>query len=64
MRVLGPSKAVLGRINGKYRYKLIIKTKNTKFFRDYISKVYARMFEYKNFSNVSIYIDINGDIGL
>lgn len=64
MRVLGPSKAVLGRINGKYRYKLIIKTKNTKAFRDYISKVYARMFEYKNFSNVSIYIDINGDIGL
>lgn len=64
MRVLGPSKAVLGRINGKYRYKLIIKTKNTKCFRDYISKVYSRMFEYKNFSNVSIYIDINGDIGL
>lgn len=64
MRVLGPSKAVLGRINGKYRYKLIIKTKNTKSFREYISKVYAKMFEYKNFSNVSIYIDINGDIGL
>lgn len=64
MRVLGPSKAILGRINGKYRYKLIIKTKNTKCFREYISKVYSRMFEYKNFSNVSIYIDINGDIGL
>ncbi len=64
MRVLGPSKAVIGRINGKYRYKLIIKTKNTKTFREYISKVYAKMFEYKNFSNVSIYVDINGDIGL
>ncbi len=64
MRVLGPSKAILGRINGKYRYKLIIKTKNTKTFREYISKVYAKMFEYKNFSNVSIYVDINGDIGL
>ncbi|MBP0960253.1 MAG: primosomal protein N' [Oscillospiraceae bacterium] len=64
MRVLGPSKAILGRINGKYRYKLIIKTKNTKCFREYISKVYSRMFEYKNFSNVSIYVDINGDIGL
>ncbi|MGN0654743.1 MAG: primosomal protein N' [Oscillospiraceae bacterium] len=64
MRVLGPSRAVLGKINGKYRYKIVIKTKNTESFRKYIGSVYARMFEYKNFSNVSVYIDINGDIGL
>ncbi len=64
MRVLGPTKASFGRINGKTRYKIIIKTKNTAKFRKYMSDIYVSTSKYKNFSNVSMYVDINGEIGL
>ncbi len=64
MRVLGPTRAAIGKINGKYRYKIIIKAKNTPTFRKYISDVYTATAGYKNFSNVSVYVDINGEIGL
>ena len=37
--VLEPVPCVYGRINGKYRYQLVIKCKNTKPYRDLIHAV-------------------------
>lgn len=64
IRVLGPTKCIYEKINGKYRYRIIIKCKNNQMFRDYIGNIYKSAFKLKEFSNVQITLDINGDIGL
>jgi len=64
IRVLGPSKCIYEKINGKYRYRIIIKCKNNQMFRDYISNIYKTAFKMKEFANVQTTLDINGDIGL
>jgi len=64
IRVLGPSKCIYEKVNGKYRYRIIIKCKNNQMFRDYISNIYKTAFKMKEFANVQTTLDINGDIGL
>ena len=64
LRVLGPSKCTLGKINNKFRYRIIIKCKNSQQFRSMISILLIKASKNKCFSNTSIYADINGDIGL
>lgn len=64
LRVLGPSKCTLGKINNKFRYRVIIKCRNSSQFRKLISEVLIKASKNRLFSNTSIYADINGDIGL
>lgn len=64
LRVLGPSRCVFERINGKFRYRIIIKCRNTREFRSFIGELWGRTFKMKEFTDVQTYIDINGDIGL
>ena len=64
LRVLGPSKCTLEKINNKFRYRIIIKCKNTKIFRSFISDILKSISKNKKFTNVTLYADINGDIGL
>ena len=39
VRVLGPSPATVSKVGGKFRYRIIIKCKNTKKFRKCMSEV-------------------------
>ena len=64
IRVLGPTKCIYEKINGKYRFRIIIKCKNNQMFRDYIGNIYKKTFKMKEFANVQTTIDINGDISL
>lgn len=64
LRVLGPAKCTYERINGKYRYRIVIKCRNNKEFRSYISDLYKNVFKLKEFANVQTFVDINGDISL
>lgn len=64
LRVLGPSKCTFEKINNKFRYRIIIKCKNTRVFRDFISDILRSISRNKKFANISLYADINGDIGL
>lgn len=64
LKVLGPSRCTYEKINGKYRYRIIIKCRNNQIFRDYVGGVYKRSFSLKDFANVSAFLDINGDIGV
>ena len=64
IRVLGPSKCSYEKINGKYRYRMIIKCRNGQKFRDYIADIYKKSFTDKEFANVQTFLDINGDIGV
>jgi primosomal protein N' (replication factor Y) len=61
-RVLGPTKSGVGRVNGKYRHKLIIKCKNSAKFRKVISDALKKAYSSPDFKYAGIYIDINGEI--
>lgn len=63
IKVLGPSKCIHERINGKYRYRMMIKCKNNRMFRDYIGSIYKNAYTLKELANVQMFLDINGDIG-
>lgn len=64
LRVLGPAKCTYERINGKYRYRIVIKCRNNKDFRGFIGGLYKDVFKLKEFANVRTFVDINGDISL
>ncbi len=64
IRALGPAPCTLGKINNKYRYRLILKCRSTKDFRSCIREMLLAYYKNKNFRAVSIYADINGDIGI
>jgi primosomal protein N' (replication factor Y) len=61
LRVLKPSPAVIGKVSNKYRYKLIIKCRNSLKFREMISKLLVQFTGDRNFSSVTVYADINPD---
>lgn len=63
LRVLGPTQCSIGKINNKYRHRIIIKCKNNKAFRDMMSELLTYAMKLKSFANVHVYADINGEIG-
>lgn len=62
LRVLGPVKAAHEKINGKYRYRIIIKCKNTSELRAFIASILMESGKIKSVSRCSVYADMNGDI--
>ena len=64
LRILGPSPCTLGRINNRYRYRLIIKCRVSPQLREMISCCLGGFFAERKYSEVRISADINGDIGL
>ncbi len=64
IRAIGPSRCVLERVKGKYRYRIIIKCRNNEAFRRYIASVWQETFTLKEFAKVITSLDINGEIGL
>ena len=64
LRVLGPVKCSIGKINNKFRYRIIIKCKNNADFRRLISQTLKSTAKNKLFSNTRVFADINGDIGI
>lgn len=64
LRALGPVPCTLERINNRYRYRLILKCKNTSTFREMIKDLLLEFYKNKDFGFVKITADINGDIGL
>lgn len=64
VRVLGPVRCSYGRINGKYRYRIIMKCKNNAEMRGFISNVLVKSASLKNMKNITLYADMNGDAGV
>ena len=64
LRVLGPVKCSYGKLGGRYRYRIIIKCKNTAVFRAFVGRILEDFGKLRRFSKVSVYADINGDIGI
>lgn len=64
LRVLGPVPCAYGRINGKYRWRLLLKCKNTADLRRFVSELLVAAGGYRDFAKVTLYADMNGDIGV
>ena len=64
VRVLGPVKASYGRINGRFRYRIIMKCKNTAEIRGFTDNILKNSRKLENMKNVSLYVDVNGDTGV
>jgi primosomal protein N' (replication factor Y) len=58
MIVLGPTAANVPKVNQKYRYRILIKTKNTSLFRKYMSEALTEFYENSD-KSVSVFVDIN-----
>lgn len=57
--VLGPMPPRISKINNKFRYRIIIKCKNTKSFRSMISELLISFGKNKKYNDVSVSADIN-----
>lgn len=64
LRVLGPVQCTYGKLNGKYRYRIILKCKNNAAFRQFIRQLLCSTGSYKEFARVRVFADMNGDIGV
>lgn len=62
VRILRPSSASVSRVGGKYRYKIIIKYKNSKEFREVIAEQLRAFSTEKRFASVTAYADPNPDM--
>lgn len=59
--VLGPMPARVARVNNKFRYRLIIKCRNSVNFRKMISEIIIAIGKDNRFTTVTAYADINPD---
>ena len=59
LRILPPSAEIIKKVSSKYRYKIIIKCKNTSEFRRMISEAYKEFSNISRFKNVNVIVDIN-----
>ncbi len=57
--VLGPTTASVVKVNNKYRYKLIIKYRNSKEFRCMINDIFEKYMNSQYSKRISAYIDVN-----
>lgn len=64
MIVLGPMPARVPRISGKYRYRLVIKCKNSTRFREMLRGLLTEFEKEAAAKKVSVYVDIDPDGGL
>ena len=59
IRVLGPSPMNVVKVSGKYRYRLIIKCKNDKKFRSFLSELLKEFLKDPKNKNVAAFADMN-----
>lgn len=64
VRVFGPVKASHSKLNGKYRWRIIMKFKNNPEMRGFISNILREGVKLKDMKKITFYADINGDVGV
>jgi primosomal protein N' (replication factor Y) len=64
VRVLGPVKCSYGKINGKFRYRIIMKCKNNAEMRSFISGILTESPKLRKMTKITFYVDMNGDAGV
>ena len=59
LRVLGPVPASVFKVSNKYRYKLILKCRNDRRFREMLGNMLVAFSKERAFSDVTVYADVN-----
>lgn len=62
LRILGPAQSVVGKINGRYRWRLLVKCRNSKALREVVESTLRQAAGDEAFRNVSFYADVNGNM--
>lgn len=62
LRVLGPSAAAVAKVSNRYRYKLILKYRNSARFREMLSRLLSSTGRERTFSGISVYADMNPEL--
>ena len=57
IRALGPSAALVSKVNNKYRYKIILKSRNNQRLRDLMSQLLRDFGKDKRYQDVTVYVD-------
>lgn len=63
IRVYGHIQTSHSKLNGKYRRRIIFKSKNNAEIRSFIGGILKEFTKLKDMKKIAIYVDINGDIG-
>ena len=58
MIILGPTPATIPRVNSKYRQRIILKTKNSKKFREFLHNILLEFYLNAD-KSVTVFVDIN-----
>ncbi len=61
LRVLGPAKCAAAKINGRYRYRLILKCRMSSLLRQLIEGSLKAAGQDEDFRNVGFFADVNGE---
>ncbi len=61
LRVLGPSPALINRIKGKYRYKIIMKCRRSVRLRQMLDALLREFGSSRDYKDTAVYIDMNPD---
>ena len=59
LKILGPSPARVVRVGGRYRYRMLIKCRNTAAFRALLHQALCRLGQQKGMAGVSVFADMN-----
>lgn len=61
LRILGPAKCAAAKINGRYRYRIILKCRMSSLLRQLVESTLKEAGQDEAFRNVSFFADVNGD---
>lgn len=62
VRILGPAPNTVGKVNGRFRFTLVVKCSNSAAFRGVVRDALTKAYSDKDFEHVIFYADINGSI--
>lgn len=60
--LLNVCQAGVYRINNKFRYRILIKCRNSRRFRNFLREAFAEASEQRLFGRMTVFVDINGEI--
>ena len=64
VRVLGPVRAAYSKMNGRFRWRILMKCKNTAEIRGFIRTIITESAKLREMKRVTLTVDMNGDAGV
>ena len=62
MKLVGISPAAVYRVSGKFRYRVVVKCRMNREFREIVARVLKRCGGERLFAGIGIFADVNGEL--